>query len=120
MCAGLGWGNEGADALFASIVEFKSLFELDLRENNLTTVPGAIGQVQTLTTLVLRNNGIISLPAAIVGLPALVTLDLRGNPIAELPSAMAAMDALLDIKVDRGVGVPLTLARACQAIGTHL
>jgi hypothetical protein len=53
------------------------LRELHLRNNRLTSLPGAIGKLAELRQLDLRGNPLEVLPACIASLPRLEKLDLR-------------------------------------------
>ena len=58
---------------------------VDLRRNQLTTLPPEIGLLTALQTLVLRGNQLATLPPEIGSLAALQILDLRDNPALGLP-----------------------------------
>ncbi|CAN0133037.1 unnamed protein product, partial [Scytosiphon promiscuus] len=65
---------------------------LDLRENNLVTLPADLfgeGGLQSLLTLNLASNDMQSLPAGLFdGLVALTSLYLANNPLGSLPSGI--------------------------------
>jgi internalin A len=67
---------------------------LDLRNNQLTTLPEAIAQLSNLTVLYLSNNQLTTLPEAIAQLSNLTVLDLRNNQLTRLPEAIAQLSHL--------------------------
>ncbi|MEY2913446.1 MAG: hypothetical protein RLZZ184_2755 [Cyanobacteriota bacterium] len=67
---------------------------LDLRNNQLTTLPEAIAQLSNLTVLDLRNNQLTRLPEAIAQLSHLTALGLSNNQLTRLPEAIAQLSHL--------------------------
>ncbi|NBA96824.1 NEL-type E3 ubiquitin ligase domain-containing protein [Pseudomonas sp. R5(2019)] len=68
---------------------FSKLQVLDLRDNSLTQLPAAIGDMVRLEALDLQGNGIVLNEAAVQalsGLRRLEELSLEGNPIGRLPN----------------------------------
>ncbi|NJN63246.1 MAG: hypothetical protein HC795_18555, partial [Coleofasciculaceae cyanobacterium RL_1_1] len=61
---------------------------LDLRDNQLSSVPAEIVQLSQLTTLNLSSNQLSSVPEWVRDLPKLVNLHLLGNPIAIPPEIL--------------------------------
>lgn len=54
-----------------------------MKNNNLSSLPPEIGQLENLTTLYLGSNQLSSLPETIGKLKSLTSLDLRRNRIPE-------------------------------------
>ncbi|MGD1853215.1 MAG: COR domain-containing protein [Leptolyngbyaceae cyanobacterium] len=61
------------------IAQLTSLKSLDLRDNQLSSLPSQIGQLTSLQSLDLRDNQLSSLPSKVVQLTSLQSLDLHGN-----------------------------------------
>lgn len=71
-----------------AITKHGALKYLFLSENKLTTVPESIGDVKSLETLGLANNRVARLPERIGDLKNLLVLNIDGNPIAGVPESM--------------------------------
>ncbi|MDB9465450.1 COR domain-containing protein [Dolichospermum circinale] len=73
---------------------------LDLRNNQLTTLPEAIAQLSNLTGLYLANNQLTTLPEAIAQLSNLRELYLSYNQLTTLPEAIKQLSQLekLDLR----------------------
>ncbi len=67
------------------IGQLKNLSFLDLRNNQLTTLPEAIRQLKNLQSLELQENKLVTLPPILTNLSQLRRLDIRGNNLGELP-----------------------------------
>ena len=65
-------------------VESKYLIYLDLGDNQLTSLPASIKNLQNLTYLYLHNNQLTSLPDAVGNLQNLTELDLTHNQLTSL------------------------------------
>ncbi len=72
---------------------------LSLRDNQLTTLPDAIGNLTLLESLNLNNNQLTTLPDSIGNLTQLQQLYLRNNQLATLP------DAIRDLKQLQGLNL---------------
>ncbi|RZM82905.1 COR domain-containing protein [Leptolyngbya iicbica] len=68
--------------------------KLDLRENQLSSLPPELGQLQNLSALDLRSNQLSSLPPELGQLQNLLTLDLRSNPLSSLPPELGQLQNL--------------------------
>ena len=80
--------NNELTSLPAEIGQLHSLEVLYLEFNELTSLPAEIGQLHSLRRLFLRDNQLTNLPEEIGQLHSLSWLDLTGNPIQDL-SALA-------------------------------
>ena len=70
----------GLSSLPAALGRLQSLKLLDLRSNQLAELPAAFGQLQSLKVLNLSDNQLTELPEELGSLAALEKLDLDGNP----------------------------------------
>ena len=78
-------GNRIQEVAASSISNASSVLVLDLSDNQLTAVPGALGSLQVLQTLDLSGNVVGSLEgASILSLRQLWRLQLRGNRIRQV------------------------------------
>ena len=77
-----------------AIAQLSNLRELDLSDNQLTTLPEAIAQLSNLRELDLSDNQLTTLPEAIAQLSNLRELDLRNNQLTTLPEAIAQLSNL--------------------------
>ncbi len=60
-----------------------NLTELYLGENNIKTLPSAIGNLQKIETIILWGNKLTSLPDEFFALPNLKKINLEGNPLSD-------------------------------------
>lgn len=67
---------------------------LDLRGNQLTSLPDEIRQLTRLTSLVLEDNPITTLPDALCELTQLAELSLQNVPITKLPDDIGGLTSL--------------------------
>ena len=81
-------------AVPAEVGRLSALEELDLNDNQLTSLPAEIGQLTLLETLNLRGNQLTSVPAEIGQLTALLLLDLEENQLTSLPAEIGQLTAL--------------------------
>ncbi|NQZ05592.1 MAG: hypothetical protein HRT35_00385 [Algicola sp.] len=61
---------------------------LFLRNNQITTLPTAISQLENLDLLWIKNNQLSQLPRALVDLP-IISLGVTGNKLTSPPQAIA-------------------------------
>jgi hypothetical protein len=85
----------GLTALPQELFEyFTSLQELSLANNQLTILPGEIGQLTALEQLALGGNQLVSLPSEITSLTRLEELYLANNKLKAIPSELHHLPAL--------------------------
>ena len=87
-------------AVPAEVGRLSALEELDLNDNQLTSLPAEIGQLTLLETLNLRGNQLTSLPAEIGQLTALLLLDLEENQLTSLPAEIGQLGSLLSLTLE--------------------
>jgi hypothetical protein len=75
----------------------RQLISLDLKDNDLTTLPLEIVQLTALQSLDLGNNQLTVLPPEIGQLTALQDLNLGGNQLTGLPPEIGQLTALQDL-----------------------
>ena len=68
------------------IAKLKLMYALDLRGNQLASVPVSIGNLESLEDLILESNQLSTLPTSIINLKSLRTLDLQYNNFKTLPT----------------------------------
>ncbi len=93
----------------SEIFDFENLRELDLSDNNLTSLPDSFGQkLKRLEILDLSNNQFASLPQSLIDAQNLGYLNLQGNQLTNLPSNFNVLSQLqwLDLSRNRLKGVP--------------
>ncbi|MFM6621944.1 MAG: COR domain-containing protein [Dolichospermum sp.] len=86
--------NNQLTTLPEAIAQLSNLSGLDLRNNQLTTLPEAIAQLSNLRELYLSDNQLTTLPEAIAQLSNLTVLYLRNNQLTTLPEAIAQLSNL--------------------------
>ena len=88
-------GENQLTSLPAEIGQVISLRQLYLGYNQLTSVPVEIGQLTSLKWLVLAGNQLTSVPAEIGQLiTSLESLDLNNNPLTSLPAEIGQLTSL--------------------------
>ena len=78
---------------------------LDLRNNQISSLPAQIGQLTLLTELYLTENQLTALPPEIGQLTNLTRLDLDGNQLTALPPEIGQLTKLTELRLDSN---PLT------------
>ncbi|XP_029467947.1 E3 ubiquitin-protein ligase LRSAM1 isoform X2 [Rhinatrema bivittatum] len=94
------------------LLDLGTLKVLDLHDNQLTLLPGDIGQLTSLQVLNVERNLLSSLPESIGNLIQLQTLNVKGNKLKGLPSTVGGLRSLrtLNISENRLRELPSTLA----------
>ncbi|CCH01785.1 Leucine-rich repeat-containing protein 40 [Fibrella aestuarina BUZ 2] len=95
--------NAGLTSLPKQIRKLKHVRVLDLYYNELTTLPKQIGNMRRLEQLAVAHNKLTSLPPQLARLRRLDTLYAHHNPLATLPTAFNRFKAirLLDLSYNR-------------------
>jgi leucine-rich repeat protein SHOC2 len=81
-------------AVPAEIGRLSALRELELSDNQLTSLPAEIGQLTSLQVLYLADNQLTSLPAEIGQLTSLQVLYLADNQLTSLPAEIGQLTSL--------------------------
>jgi hypothetical protein len=87
-------------AVPAEIGQLTSLVNLDLEDNELTSLPAEIGQLTSLTRLILGYNELTSSPAEIGQLTLLRVLSLRYNQLTSLPAEIGQLASLEELRLE--------------------
>jgi len=105
--------NNQLTSLPPEIGRLKSVIALDLDGNQLTSVPPEIGQLKGLTKLNLAFNRLTSLPPEIGRLKGLTALDLSRNRLASLPPEIGQLTGLttLDLGGNQLTSLPPEIGR---------
>ncbi|KAM4575578.1 leucine-rich repeat-containing protein 40 [Fundulus diaphanus] len=74
-----------------------ALTTLDLHDNQLTTLPSALGELQELQQLRLSHNKLSSLPAEVCALKNLRSLTLQQNLLENLPEELGQLGNLTEL-----------------------
>jgi Leucine-rich repeat (LRR) protein len=92
--------NNSLSSLPSSIAHIKTLRKLDLSHNKLTTLPDFIFDLPDLEMLVINNNQLTSLPAGISKLKKLWRLEINNNRLTSLPVEIAECSRLAIISAN--------------------
>ncbi|MBO0931694.1 leucine-rich repeat domain-containing protein [Fibrella aquatilis] len=89
----------GLTSIPKKIWKLRSLTTLDLYYNELTTLPKQMGKLKALEQLAVANNRLTQLPKELARLPRLNTLFVHHNKLSQLPTELASLNnlRLLDI-----------------------
>lgn len=71
-----------------------------LDDNQLTSLPGEIGELYNLEELHLGNNQLESLPDEIGQLTNLIQVKLHGNRLARLPTSFAGLNKIRNLELN--------------------
>ncbi|XP_061540026.1 leucine-rich repeat-containing protein 40 isoform X1 [Phycodurus eques] len=99
-----------------------ALTTLDLHDNQLQTLPSALGDLRELQQLRLGHNRLRSLPPEVYGLKRLRSLTLQHNLLDGLPEELGQLEALaeLDASDNRLTELPSGLCRLRRLQKLHL
>lgn len=78
-----------------------ALATLDLHDNKLQSLPGAVGDLQELRQLRLSHNQLSVLPLGLFSLPLLYSLTLQNNLLETLPPELGRLQSLTELDVSR-------------------
>lgn len=95
----LGLGNNQLTSLPGSLGDLTSLVDFYLYNNQITSLPSEIGNLVNLNTLWLYNNQLTSLPPEIGFLTNLVSLRLENNQLTNLPSEIGDLNTLSELNL---------------------
>ena len=100
-------------AVPAEVGRLSALEELDLNDNQLTSLPAEIGQLTLLETLNLRGNQLTSVPAEIGQLTALEKLGLGENFLTGVPPEICQLTSLksLDLSENHMSSLPAEIGQ---------
>ena len=100
------------DSLPASIGNFYNLEELDLSLSHITVLPKEIGKLTRLKKLKLWHTGLTELPKEIGNLTALTYLDVAENELREIPKEIGKLKALkqLHLESNKLTSIPKEIA----------
>ena len=94
------WDNQ-LTSIPAEIGQLNNLKVLSLDRNRLTSIPPEIGQLKNLEALDLYYNDLTSIPAEIGQLKNLKDLSLGWNQLTSFPAAVLQLSALEDLNLER-------------------
>ena len=98
----------GLTSVPRKIWKLKHLTILDLYHNELTTLPKQMGKMKALEQLAVANNNLTELPKELANLPRLTILFAHHNKLRQLPTEMANLTnlRLLDIGTNQFSELP--------------
>lgn len=98
----------GLTSIPRKIWKLKHLTILDLYHNELTALPKQMGKMKALEQLAVANNRLTELPKELAKLPRLTTLFAHHNKLTQLPTEMARLTnlRLLDIGTNQFSELP--------------
>ncbi|MEH2125888.1 COR domain-containing protein [Nostoc sp.] len=93
--------NNQLSSLPPEISQLSSLTTLSLNDNQLSSLPPEISQLSNLTTLYLENNQLSSLLPEISQLSNLTTLSLNDNQLSSLPPEISQLSSLTKLNLSK-------------------
>ncbi|XP_019727369.1 leucine-rich repeat-containing protein 40 [Hippocampus comes] len=114
--------SNGLTRLSDDIRLLPALTTLDLHDNQLQTLPPALGELRELQQLRLSHNRLSSLPAEVFSLKNLRSLTLQQNLLDALPEELGQLEALteLDVSDNQLTELPSGLGRLGRLQKLHL
>ena len=91
--------KEGITVLSPEIGKLTELRKLTLNNNDLNKIPKELFNCKKLVILELKNNNIESLPAGISKLTHLKELDLRNNELDQLPAEIGNLKSIVKLQL---------------------
>ena len=79
------------------------LKELDVRRNQLSSLPSEIGSIKTLKYLYIHRNQLTNLPIGIGNLDSLLEINLEKNQITSLPEDFVNLRSLEELDIDKNL-----------------
>ncbi|KAG6409912.1 hypothetical protein SASPL_127954 [Salvia splendens] len=103
------------------LASLKHLIFLSLNQNNLTSIPSALGALTTLKHLDITNNKLVCIPTELGLLTSLEVLKLKNNRLKTIPMSIGDCVSLVDALCLSNNGLttlPKTLFRLCIELST--
>ncbi|XP_027507235.1 leucine-rich repeat-containing protein 40, partial [Corapipo altera] len=99
-----------------------ALTVLDVHDNQLTSLPSALGQLENLQKLDVSHNKLQSLPEELLQLPRLRSLLLQHNELSHLPEGLGQLLSLeeLDVSNNHLTDIPTSFALLINLVRLNL
>ncbi|XP_064520952.1 leucine-rich repeat-containing protein 40 isoform X2 [Pseudopipra pipra] len=99
-----------------------ALTVLDVHDNQLTSLPSALGQLENLQKLDVSHNKLQSLPEELLQLPRLRSLLLQHNELSHLPEGLGQLLSLeeLDVSNNHLTDIPTSFALLVNLVRLNL
>ncbi|KAF4797647.1 Leucine-rich repeat-containing protein 40 [Turdus rufiventris] len=99
-----------------------ALTVLDVHDNQLTSLPAALGQLENLQKLDVSHNQLRSLPEELLQLPRLRSLLLQHNQLSQLPEGLGQLLSLeeLDVSNNQLTAIPSSFALLVNVVRLNL
>ncbi|NWI76781.1 LRC40 protein, partial [Dryoscopus gambensis] len=99
-----------------------ALTMLDVHDNQLTSLPSALGQLENLQKLDVSHNKLRSLPEELLQLPRLRSLLVQHNELSQLPEGLGQLLALeeLDVSNNQLTAIPTSFALLVNLVWLNL
>uniref|UniRef100_A0A8C3TTG7 Leucine-rich repeat-containing protein 40 n=1 Tax=Catharus ustulatus TaxID=91951 RepID=A0A8C3TTG7_CATUS len=99
-----------------------ALTVLDVHDNQLTSLPSALGQLENLQKLDVSHNQLRSLPEELLQLPRLRSLLLQHNQLSQLPEGLGQLLSLeeLDVSNNQLTAIPSSFALLVNVVRLSL
>ncbi|NWI58995.1 LRC40 protein, partial [Calyptomena viridis] len=99
-----------------------ALTVLDVHDNQLTSLPSALGQLENLQKLDVSHNKVRSLPEELLRLPRLRSLFLQHNELSHLPQGLGQLLSLeeLDVSNNQLTEIPTSFALLINLVRLNL
>ncbi|NXG14943.1 LRC40 protein, partial [Grallaria varia] len=99
-----------------------ALTVLDVHDNQLTSLPSALGQLENLQKLDVSHNKLQSLPEELLQLPRLRSLLLQHNELSHLPEGLGQLLSLeeLDVSNNHLTAIPKSFAQLINLVRLNL